>query len=153
MSDFWARKLAEMGGVPPRPQQPQRGGLGPDGTPWWASRTYSPTHENQQPAQTWEQQQGPKPDVVTVQDQQQYMPRRAPGSAKVDTTCPGCGGGHYYKATPSTQAHCFTCGYQDRCRQSMSGVAMVSDNQAAIRPSLYQAKGSGYRPDVIVGKV
>lgn len=142
MNDFWARKLSQSPGAPPtqHQQQPQRGGLGPTGTPWWASSAYG-AGAQVQPQQPLSQPQ-PDPEYVTV---------RAV-SAKVDSHCPGCGGTSYFRPTTNTQAHCFDCGYQDRFRQSMSGLAVVHDTTAVSKPSIRQATGT-YQPQTIVGRL
>lgn len=134
-SDFWLNKLRETGGAP-APAAPQAG-LTPTGAPWWAHPTYGPPAPAVQPQQPPPQQPGV------------YRSEKAQ-SAKSHETCPSCGSEDYWRPTPKTQFLCNDCHYP--MQNSTQGVA-ISNRDAPSRASLHQAKGAGYRPDVIVGRM
>jgi len=134
-SDFWLNKLREAGGAT-APATPQAG-LTPSGTPWWAHPTYGQPQAPAQPQQPMQAQQG---TYVTTKAQ----------SAKSTELCPSCGSDQYWRPTPKTQLMCNSCHYP--VQNSTQGVA-IANRDAPARPSLHQAKGAGYRPDVIVGRM
>ncbi|NIY68024.1 hypothetical protein [Streptomyces malaysiensis] len=135
MSDFWLNKIRESQGPAPRPQA----GLTPAGTPWWANPTY--THPEPQPQ---------APQSSPDQLQRAYRTERAQ-SAHHHERCPSCGSEHYWRPTPNAAAQCFDCGWP--VQNSTQGVAVANNSSAPTRKSLHEVKGSGYRPDVIVGRM
>ncbi|MEV7902198.1 hypothetical protein [Streptomyces anulatus] len=140
MSDdsFWLNKLRESGGAAPPPAAPSQGGLTPAGAPWWSHPTYA---RPQQPAQP---QQAPE----TLQ--RAYQTEKAQ-SAKQPDICPSCASDHYWRPTPNTCATCFDCGWP--VQNSTQGVAISNDSSAPRRESLHQARGAGYQPNTIVGRL
>lgn len=132
-SDFWLRKLQESSGTP-APAAPQAG-LTPQGAPWWAHPTYAPAPAPQQP-------QPAAPGAYRTEKAQ---------SAKHTELCPSCGSDQYWRPTPKTQAMCNACHYP--VQNSTQGVAVANNSSAPSRASLFQAKGAGYRPNVIVGRL
>lgn len=135
-SDFWLNKMRSTGAAP-APVQPQAG-LTPQGTPWWAHPTYSPA---QPPAQPQQVVQAPAPGV--------YRTDKAL-SARSTERCPSCGSQDYWRPTPNTSFICNDCHYPRQ--NSTQGVA-ISNRDAPAKSSLHQAKGAGYRPDLIVGRM
>lgn len=131
-SDFWLNKFTgrPAGTPPPAPQA----GLTPTGAPWWANPAYT---SPQQPAQPQQAAQSP------------YSTDRAQ-SARHTERCPSCDSDHYWRPSPNVRATCFDCGWPTQ--NSTQGVA-ISNRDAPARHSLHQAKGAGYRPDVIVGRM
>ena len=136
MNDFWLNKLRETGGAP-APAEPQAG-LTSTGTPWWAHPTYGPP-------QTAAQIQQPP-----VQPQLGIYRTDKAQSAKSAERCPSCGSENYWRPTPKTSFICNDCHYP--VQNSTQGVA-ISNRDAPARASLHQAKGAGYRPDLIVGRM
>ncbi|MFH9731904.1 hypothetical protein [Streptomyces sp. NPDC017260] len=135
-SDFWLNKMRGTGAAP-APASPQAG-LTPSGTPWWAHPTYT---RPEQPAQEPQQ----PPEVL----QRSYQTGRAQ-SAQQTERCPSCGSDQYWRATPNTQAMCNECHWP--VQNSTQGVA-ISNRDSPSKASLHQAKGAGYRPDLIVGRM
>ncbi|MFE4527076.1 hypothetical protein ACFRMO_07745 [Streptomyces anulatus] len=139
MSDsFWLDKLRQSGGAPPPPPAAPQGGLTPTGAPWWAHPTYT---QPQQPAQPQQ-----PPEAL----QRAYETEKAQ-SAKQTDLCPSCRSEHYWRPTPNTTAMCFDCGWP--VQNSTQGVAISNNSSAPTRQSVHQAKGSGYQPNVIVGRL
>ncbi|MEU1552115.1 hypothetical protein ABZ517_05260 [Streptomyces scabiei] len=136
MSDFWLQKLREAGGAP-APAAPQAG-LTPSGAPWWAHPTYGPPPS---PAQPQPHVQAPQAAYQTTKAQ----------SAKNTETCPSCGSDEYWRPTPKTHPICNSCHYP--VQNSTQGVAIANNSSAPARASLFQAKGAGYQPNVIVGRL
>ncbi|MFE2539080.1 hypothetical protein [Actinacidiphila glaucinigra] len=134
MSDFWLNKIREAQGAPPPAPQ---AGLTATGAPWWAHPTYA------------RPEQPPAPQEPAPAPQQAYWTERAV-SARSSERCPSCGSENYWRPTPKTQFMCADCQYP--VQNSTQGVA-ISNRDAPSKPSLHQAKGSGYRPDVIVGRM
>jgi hypothetical protein len=135
-SDFWLNKLRGQGSATPAPTAPQAG-LTPSGAPWWAHPTYSPAQAPAQPQQDARQPQGV------------YVTNKAQ-SARSEERCPECGSDEYWRPTPKTQLMCNQCHYP--VQNSTQGVA-ISNRDAPAKASLHQAKGAGYRPDIIVGRM
>lgn len=132
-TDFWLRKLQQSGSAPAR-AAPQAG-LTPQGAPWWAHPTYAPAPQPaapQEPAQPG----GHRTDKAQ--------------SAKVSDRCPSCGSDHYWRPTPRTSFMCADCQYP--VQNSTQGQT-IANSESPARASLHQAQGSGYRPDVIVGRM
>ncbi|MGW3153685.1 hypothetical protein [Streptomyces sp. NPDC001089] len=132
-SDFWLNKLRESGGAP-APAAPQAG-LTPQGTPWWAHPTYGAPAAPEQPQQ-------PAPGVYRTDKAQ---------SAKSTAICPSCSGDNYWRPTPNSREMCADCHYP--VQNSTQGVAISNNSSAPSRASLHQAKGAGYNPNVIVGRL
>lgn len=140
-SDFWLNKLRQSNGAPaPAPAAAPQAGLTPQGTPWWSHPTYGrqPAPEQPQPAP----QQPPAPAG-------EYRTDKALSSRQSER-CPSCASDHYWQPTPNVRATCFDCGWP--VQNSTQGVA-IANRDAPAKSSLHQAKGSGYRPDVIVGRM
>lgn len=135
-SDFWLSRLRDAGSTPP-PAAPQAG-FTPQGTPWWAHPTYTPAAPAVQPQQ-------PQQAVPGV-----YQTDKAQ-SARSTERCPSCGSDEYWRPTPKTQAMCNACHYP--VQNSTQGVAVANNSSAPTRASLFQAKGAGYQPNVIVGRL
>ncbi|UXX94036.1 hypothetical protein N7U49_21765 [Streptomyces sp. AD2-2] len=136
-SDFWLNKIREANG--PQPAQGPQAGLTPAGTPWWAHPTY--TRPETPPT---------VPQSDPQQMQREYQTERAQ-SAKQSERCPSCQGEHYWRATPNSMAQCFDCGWP--VQNSTQGVAIANNSSAPARVSLHQAKGSGYNPQTIIGRI
>ncbi|MEV8601774.1 hypothetical protein AB0465_18065 [Streptomyces griseoviridis] len=136
-SDFWLNKFREAQGGQPQPRQ--QAGLTPAGTPWWAHPTY--VRPETPPA-------APRNDPQQVQ--REYQTERAQ-SAKQSERCPSCQGEHYWRATPNSMAQCFDCGWP--VQNSTQGVAIANNSSAPQKVSLHQAKGSGYNPQTIIGRL
>lgn len=136
MSDFWLNKIREaQGGPPPHPQA----GLTATGSPWWAHPAYT---RPEAPQAT--------PQASPEQLHREYQTERAQ-SAKHSEHCPSCQGEHYWRATPNAMAQCFDCGWP--VQNSTQGVAIANNSSALAKVSLHQAKGSGYNPQSIVGRL
>lgn len=132
-SDFWLNKLRESGSAPP-PAAPQAG-LTPTGAPWWSHPTYGAPAA---PAQPQQPAQGP------------YRTEKAQ-SAKQSAVCPSCGSDHYWRPSPNVREMCADCQYP--VQNSTQGAAIANNSSAPSRQSLFQPKGAGYRPNVIVGRL
>jgi hypothetical protein len=135
-SNFWLDRLRETNPAP-APAAPQAG-FTPQGTPWWAHPTYAPAPAPAQPQQLQPAAPG------------RYHTEKAQ-SAKVTERCPSCGSDAYWRPTPKTQATCNDCHYP--VQNSTQGVAVANNSSAPSRASLFQAKGAGYQPNVIVGRL
>lgn len=137
-SDFWLNKLRSSGGSTPAPQ-PQ-GGLTASGAPWWAHPTYTP----------------PAPAPVTpappTPGEQSYSTVKA-ASARHTELCPNCQSDHYWRPTTNAAARCYDCGHNDRAMNSTQGMAVANSTSAPKRASLHQAQGSGYHPEIIIGRM
>ncbi|MEU9050193.1 hypothetical protein AB0D37_07270 [Streptomyces sp. NPDC048384] len=136
-SEFWLNKFREAQGGQPQPRQ--QAGLTPAGTPWWAHPTYV---RPETPSAT--------PQNHPQQVQREYQTERAQ-SAKQSERCPSCQGEHYWRPTPNAMAQCFDCGWP--VQNSTQGVAIANNSSAPQRVSLHQAKGSGYNPQTIIGRL
>ncbi|MEV6310018.1 hypothetical protein AB0M10_15635 [Streptomyces sp. NPDC051840] len=138
MSDFWLNKIRESQGGNPPARQPQAG-LTPTGAPWWAHPTY--TRPETPPA---------APQAPPEQLQREYQTERAQ-SSKHSERCPSCASEHYWRPTPNAQATCFDCGWP--VQNSTQGVAIANNSSAPRKTSLHEARGSGYNPQTIVGRL
>lgn len=138
MSDFWLNKIREAHGQQPAPPRQPQAGLTPTGAPWWRHPTYT---QPQQPAAVPEADPGVP--VTTP-------PARAKSAGETEP-CPSCNSGNYFRPEANVRKSCFDCGWP--VQNSTQGTAIANNSSAPVKKSLREAKGAGYRPDVIIGRM
>lgn len=122
-ADWWASKLA--GNTP----QPQAGR--PDPTP--------PMPPSQQPMTPMPAFQAPQ----TTKAQ----------SARLADTCPDCGSGNYFSATPQTTHRCYDCGYPIQQSGSRFGGLAGANVEGATKLANGNDTVSNWNPQGIIGRI
>ncbi len=107
---------------------------------WWAKKLQQNNVPTQQPAVGRPANNIPMPPSQTPMaamptfQPQATLPPKAQSSALADS-CPDCGSGNYFSATPQTAKRCYNCGYpvqQSGSRYgSLTGAHVEGPTQAA----------------------
>lgn len=121
---------------------------------WWAQKLGNqPSAPNRAPlsAPISAPSQMPMAPMPVFQQSQQ-APTKAQ-SANQTATCPDCGSGNYFSATPQTQQRCYDCGYPVQQSGSRYGSLTGANVQGAAKPAMGNDATNNYNPTVIIGKV
>ena len=158
-SNFWAKALGVQQPAAPAPQpvaQPVQ--------PWYAPPVYQPQPQSQgfYPPVPQGQPYPGHPQAPAEEEQSGWGTVEGSTakakSARLDTTCPECGGSNYFRPEgfPNATPQCYNCGANGRFSQTGGQGGLPSDKSVPATPARQTAAGgaggaSQFRPDVIVG--
>ena len=115
---------------------------------WWSAKLAGQTpRPSAYPAPIQQQPQQAAPPAVSTAS---TNPAKAQ-HLRQDTTCPECGGGDYFRATPSTAPRCYDCGYP--IIQTTSGMAGMGKGEGPVTPARQPTMGTGFNPTMIVERL
>jgi ribosomal protein S27E len=74
-------------------------------------------------------------------------------SANLSATCPDCGSGNYFSATPQTSQRCYDCGYPIQQSGSRFGGLAGAHTEGAAKPAAGNDAQSNWNPQGIIGRI
>lgn len=95
--------------------------------------------------------QVPLPQMPVFQTPQE--PASKAQSARMVDTCPDCGSGNYFSATPQTTLRCYDCGYPVQQSGSRYGGLTGAHVEGATKAALGNDTTNNWNPQGIVGHV
>lgn len=119
---------------------------------WWAKRlgNAAPVPQGRpDPTPAMPPSQIPMTQMPAFQTPQ--APHKAQ-SARLTDTCPDCGSGNYFSATPQTSLRCYDCGYPVQQSGSRYGGLAGAHVEGAAKAATGNNTTNNWNPDVIVGK-
>lgn len=84
---------------------------------------------------------------------QQPSPTSKAQSANIYDSCPDCGSGNFFSATPQTAKRCYDCGYPVQQSGSRFGGLAGANVEGAAKQAAGNDATNNWNPQGIVGKV
>jgi ribosomal protein S27E len=118
---------------------------------WWAKKLGTPQPQVGRP--------DPTPQMPPSQQPMAQMPAfQQPQTSKAQSasqtaTCPDCGSGNYFSASPQTSLRCYDCGYPIQQSGSRFGGLAGAHVEGSAKQAIGNDSTSNWNPQGIIGRV
>jgi ribosomal protein S27E len=119
---------------------------------WWAKKMGNPqpvTQGRPDPTPPMPPSQQPMAPMPVFQPQTTSKAQ----SARSTATCPDCGSGNYFSATPQTSLRCYDCGYPIQQSGSRFGGLAGANVEGAAKQANGNDTASNWNPQGIIGRI